>query len=381
MQRVGPNVGSSILLSVATLLLVCTKEDQFCSVVKELFASGRAPEPKDGAAVLAACHEFETAGLVAPDVAPHGKGAPQVLPKDWHQAVKDTTPDGATNGDPDDWVGPDQEADVTLEEPYAEMERQLAIEKEKETVISRAHRLSVRRVARAPVDADPTQWAPAQPLVAQAPPTGSLPAPQTCGPLPPSRDGAVYKKRRVGSVDVPAGYPLELLHLCPPRRPSKPVTGELKSGDVAGGPDVTGSDQANVGVSRVSPLTVDDGGPRRLRDSSSSSLSGASSHDKVRRSPPTLTTCDDQSSEHGVGSSSIDLHSPVTTDVGSTSAFAPPMARMPPAAAVGDVPASVSPRTAFPTSEERERTRKRVAASVSAAQASVAAVLDRRHAT
>lgn len=380
MQRVGPNVGSSILLSVATLLLVCTKEDQLCAVVKELFASGRAPEPKDGAVVVAACHEFETAGLVAPDVAPLGKGAPQVLPKDGNQAVDDATLDGATKGDPDDWVGPDQEADVTLEEQYAEMERQLAIEKEKETVISLAHRLSVRRVARAPVDADPMQWAPAQPFLAQAPPTGSEPAPPTCGPLPPSRDGAVNKKRRVGSVDVPAQNPLALLHLCPPRRPLKPITGELKSGDVAGVTDVTGSDQANVGVSRVSQLTMDNGGPPRLRDGGSSSPSEASSHDGVRRSPPTLSTCDDQSSEHAVGSSSIDLRSPVATGAGSTSVFGPAMARMPPAAAEGDVPAAFSPRTAFPTPEERERNRERAAASVAAAQASVAAVLDRRHA-
>lgn len=63
--RIGPSVRSSLPLSVATLLLVASKEDRFCDVLTELATVGRAPAKKDCPIVVATCHDFETAELGA----------------------------------------------------------------------------------------------------------------------------------------------------------------------------------------------------------------------------------------------------------------------------------------------------------------------------
>lgn len=63
LQPLGINVRSTILKSVATLLIVGTDERQCFDLLSDLVAAGRAPEPKDGSVVGATCHEFDTAGL------------------------------------------------------------------------------------------------------------------------------------------------------------------------------------------------------------------------------------------------------------------------------------------------------------------------------
>lgn len=64
----GAHVLGGIGASVATLLLTATKEDFFCSVLADLAASGRPPQPeKPVPLVVAACHDFDTAGLAAPE--------------------------------------------------------------------------------------------------------------------------------------------------------------------------------------------------------------------------------------------------------------------------------------------------------------------------
>lgn len=71
--RYGAHVRGGIGASVATLLLIATKEDLFCSVLADLAASDRPPQPgKPIPLVVAACHDFETAGLAAPEALVRG---------------------------------------------------------------------------------------------------------------------------------------------------------------------------------------------------------------------------------------------------------------------------------------------------------------------
>lgn len=67
--RYGAHALGGIGMSVATLLLVATKEPPFCALIYDLASMGRPPKPgKPLSLVAAACHDFETAALEDPEV-------------------------------------------------------------------------------------------------------------------------------------------------------------------------------------------------------------------------------------------------------------------------------------------------------------------------
>lgn len=246
------------------------------------------------------------------------------------------------------------------------MERRLEIEREEEAVERRAHRLSVRRDARAPVVSEQSKHVRAQPLVARAPPAVLRPALPSSS-MPPSGDVAVMKRRRIGSVDFGNRHPLALVHLCPPRRSPTRDADELNLVEAEDGPARLVSGPTNVGTRSASPVPEGQGVPcPDLRGAGSSSLP-VPSGDGPRRFLPTFSTCGDVSSDSDSGTSSIDL------PIRSRRRHAVDASGRPaPAPAEVNVSQAVSPETSFGTREERQRTRERVAASVAAAHAGVA---------
>lgn len=76
--RIGANVRGTICASVATMLLVATREDHFGAVLTQLAALGQAPVRKMAPLIAATCHEFETAGQGKSDALPPTSGGAQV---------------------------------------------------------------------------------------------------------------------------------------------------------------------------------------------------------------------------------------------------------------------------------------------------------------
>lgn len=264
--RLGPkcvNTVAPLGTSVATLLLMGTKEASFCNVLNELVAVGRAPAPKSIPVVAATCHEFETAGLDDPDVVVPVAQAPSaattmsrdeaVLPRSARASVADPAApvmgrrdvvNAAVPADDADAVEPAEAADsdegraardgdldeLAMMDRYNEMEQLLAEEKEAEAAASRARRLAVRRLSRPPVDA-----ANVQPLGQDG---GTRPntLPSRSTDNPPHADdesqiAQASKRQRVDSRPLPdpgasqAPRPVVAaarppLHLAPPRRPA-----------------------------------------------------------------------------------------------------------------------------------------------------------------
>lgn len=378
--RVGPSVRSSLPLSVATLLLVASKEDRFCDVLRDLASLGRAPAPTERPIVTASCHDFETAELGAPEVIQPG-GASLLESIGGGPACEDDATEPAVVSDGLDVAALDavESTAVAREQRYAEMEKLLAEEKERDAVATRAHRVAMRRLAR-PVGAaalSPARPTAAHPVVA----TVDL----LVSPVGPTSSA---KRRRLGPGDqgghpdgnpgdqpdgVPGGPPGGLsggqssgprpelrafAHLLPKRRPSKAealsvgraasATVEARSAltvDVVGGgsPAVSGGPVACAsGAAPPTPAAL----PPRLSHTRSSDSSSASSSDYfIASRVPLLAATRNASGTHAA------------TDRPSPSAAAAP----------------------FPTAAERERSRQRVAASVAAMQASLAAVHAERH--
>lgn len=148
--RIRPSLRSSLPLSVATLLLIASKEDRFCDVWTELATVGRAPAKKDCPIVVATCSYFETAELGDPEVTQPGDLSPPVRSE--VRLAEDEDDEGEIDEVADSLGVSTQESALSQaaerERRYAEMDVLLAGEKESDAVATRAYRLAMRRLSR-----------------------------------------------------------------------------------------------------------------------------------------------------------------------------------------------------------------------------------------
>lgn len=420
LQRVGPNIRTTILISIATMLMVGTQEDRYCEFVTELASSGRAPQPKGIAVAAALCHEFETAGLDAPEVATAGSKAGAVIIEP-AVAGAVAAPAGATV-DPASLLEDDAADGQPDEDLYAEMDVLLAQEQAEEAVKSRANRVAARRRARpalAPAPAGRSDRGSIAPLAdpAELLSLGALSSPSPR--LPPIDN---IKRRRLcgGETDVPPRRNLPaLLSLCPPRRsktdlldkrtaarsavapaaepvhvargrargaPASAATGAPAAGVVASpstnastdewcGVAASASREGIAGIASVGSADMQ----RSQRDGLSPLLTGASS---LSCAPPDCTPEQLNAflAAHGDDSSS---------DSSSSSMDEPIAARRVATGVAVDMAAEVGEQLLlnvpgaqrFPSSQERELRRQHVAASYAAAQSGLAAVRALRNPT
>ncbi|KAK1868749.1 hypothetical protein I4F81_011232 [Pyropia yezoensis] len=131
-SRFGPNVRGVIGVSVATLLLVATKEQMFCTIVSDVMAHGRVPTMSKIPLLAATRHDFETAALEDPEV-----------------LVSDVLDQGADHRVADDadaaapaLVMADAIEETPVEDLEKEMDLLLAQEKEQERASNRSHRIA-----------------------------------------------------------------------------------------------------------------------------------------------------------------------------------------------------------------------------------------------
>lgn len=217
-SRIGPNVRGVIGVSVATLLLVATKEQMFCTIVSDLMAQGRVPTMNKVPLLAATRHDFETAALESEEVL-----VSDVFDQGGYRPVTDH------NGAAAPALGMADDIEETpVEDLEKEMDLLLAQEEEQERAAKRAHRIAIRRRSR-PAD-EPKQDVPAD-LVLNPP--ASAPAPSSPAPSSPKTGSSpVAKKQRPNPSGLQGGTrtgtsALEassMMHLCPPRRatPSRP---------------------------------------------------------------------------------------------------------------------------------------------------------------
>lgn len=315
-SRFGPNVRGVIVVSVATLLLVATKEDMFCTIVSDLMAQGRVPTMNKIPLLAATRHDFETAALEAPEVLVPDVPEPGVD----HPAADHSDAAGPTLG----------MADGIEETPIEDLEKEMdllrAQEEEQERASNRAHRIAVRRLSR-PAE-EPKQDVPAG-VVENLPTSSAAPtAPTPSSPTAVSPPAA--KRPRPNPIGLQGGAEggpsalgaSSMMHLCPPRRvtPAQPRP----------------SARRPVKQPKPAPPRKRRRAPAGLNESSSTS-SGSSSSDRL----PILLR---------------------------------PRANV----AGGASPEPLLPGTAFPSAAEREQTHMRVAASVAASRLDLAALAARR---
>jgi len=62
-ERVGPGATYPVSVALATMLLVATHEELYCTFLADLVAVGRPPVPTVAPLLAAACHVFESDGL------------------------------------------------------------------------------------------------------------------------------------------------------------------------------------------------------------------------------------------------------------------------------------------------------------------------------
>jgi len=61
--RMAPSLKPLMRTTIASMLLVGTRDPSYCSFLMQLADAGRAPAPRTAPLEAAACHKFETAGL------------------------------------------------------------------------------------------------------------------------------------------------------------------------------------------------------------------------------------------------------------------------------------------------------------------------------
>jgi len=237
--RVGPGMKYPVGVALATMLLVATQEEHYCSVLADLASVGRPRVPTVVPLLAAACHVFESDGLGAvEDMTPPSSARTPTI--DDAAAAENEVDDTAVP------LGADREqsaaasstttedasatSGMTLEQRYEEMDLLLAEEKTATTGASRARRVAARRVARAP--------APHVAAVREGPTgtggTAARPPSKATGSVQGVGAPAV-KRRRVAQASSsgggagasrPVGQPgksgLALIAMCPPRRPPRP---------------------------------------------------------------------------------------------------------------------------------------------------------------
>lgn len=172
------------------MLMVGTGDGQFCDVVTDLVIVGRAPELKDGSVVGATCHEFETAGLEAADQTRSGAFSVRAA----LEGTVEGSEDALDDADVAFWETSHAAGAEIHEDTYDEMESLLADEMEAEALAIRAHRTSIRRLAR-PGGAVQQGRQRDSCVVARAPPP-EPPSTQTA-PSPSSPPDVVAKRRRL----------------------------------------------------------------------------------------------------------------------------------------------------------------------------------------
>jgi len=101
--RVGLGATYPVSVALATMLLVATHEELYCTVLADLVAVGRPPVPTVAPLLAAACHVFELDGLgVVEDVTPPGSvcapdmSGAAVIREDADDATIQLTTDGPT---------------------------------------------------------------------------------------------------------------------------------------------------------------------------------------------------------------------------------------------------------------------------------------------
>lgn len=231
--RVGPNTRPSICTSVATLLLVATKEAEFCAIVAQLSTLGRAPVSKDASMMGATCHDFESAGLADPDARGGMPIAPRVDRPGASASEKNATSETSLM-DAEEEQGQQHPVGLApmeeIEGFQKEMELLLQKEVAAEGVVSRAVRLAKRRSARPHREQEGSSVRPAADPSASVQRFQPRPTPK---PLPPSieklQPQSTSKGQRTGDGASEAHLgpdPLSLLHMCPPRRSHLLVGGD-----------------------------------------------------------------------------------------------------------------------------------------------------------
>lgn len=234
-SRVCPNVRAPIIVSVATLLLVASHEDQFSAVLSELSALGRAPEPKDAAVVAATCHDFETEGLGATKVPTSVVAKEGTSQQDPGPGASDAA--AALAGDSDEdwaaWEYDEGPGAAQLDDQYVEMEELLAQEMASEVVANRVDRVAVCRLVRPASGTEQARTLQNDGIMADEPPLGGCIVTQTARPdlkfstpsasdILPGLPTPAAKSRRLERERLPGASvtgALSLLHLCRPRRP------------------------------------------------------------------------------------------------------------------------------------------------------------------
>lgn len=439
-SRLGPKCANTVAplgTSVATLLLMGTKEASFCNVLNELVAMGRAPALKSIPVMAATCHEFETAGLDDPDVvlpvAPVPSDAPAAgqdsatLPRAARAAVGDLAApavggedavDGALAADTTDVVDTADAADydegravsdgdldeLSMLDRYNEMEQLLAQEKESEATASRSRRLAVRRLSRPMVDPARSQHLEQE----HAAERSTLPSHATINP--PTADATAQivqapKKRRVDSHPLPkegapqAPHPSGAegrppLHLAPPRRPAgqvatrkpAPRSGAKASAGVGSGQAARDRVSARArghsladagGASEAANPSGDPGRPARSSleiAANRQNASVATSSDFTIPFPSLFETPPRFDPAMVDGGGSC-ASSPAGSDQRPSSLRAsPPNARAAGAAREALSSLSLDVGLAFPSAQERAESRRRVAATVAATHSGLTAL-------
>jgi len=322
--RMGAHHKPPLPTTVACMLVVGTWEDAFCSILKHLALAGRSPARQVSPLVVAACHNFETAGL---------EESP--TPQDGAVESDDGSDDGDDTGDESlvggsglasaggaSSAGPpaqrvEREWEATKEQRQREIDELLRAEKTAQVVASRAKRIEIRRQTRSSAEsAPPSARARPCPSVAPSPMTAAARA-RAAGALPPRPRVA---SRRVG--------PTSSRDRGGKRAKLSPVDDSATGSTLAGPPSPArvgasaffgaASAAAHVGVPRALELPsalVQDGaagGPSGLSLSTPSVDSAAPSLPSVSHSMTDSLACVPTVGPHPVGASASAPHDPAS---------------------------------------------------------------------
>jgi len=160
--RMGAHHKPPLPTTVACMLVVGTWEDAFCSVLKQLALAGRSPALLVSPLVVAACHNFETAGLEESATLQHGAVENNDGSDDGEYTGDDSlvggsgaaSAGGAPSADP-----PAQRAEsqweATKQQRQREIDELLQAEKTAQVVASRAKRIEIRRQSRSSAESAP----------------------------------------------------------------------------------------------------------------------------------------------------------------------------------------------------------------------------------
>jgi len=261
--RIAPGLKVPLGVTIASTLMVASWDSDFCSVLKQLAASGRAPVRGKAPLTAAACHNFETAGigegLVVAVEAGHPVGVPSV---------------GVAASPP---AAPALAAVMAARQ--AEVDDLLAADKSKTAGEHRARRVEARRRERQTAAATPTTAAPA--AVSSARKATKRPAPASH-----KATGATAKRTKGGSGNVvgPSQAPPPASSTTVIPRPGQPAV-------VFGGSASVLSEEVVTSPVAAPPTTADVHLGSFASPSSMTSPSSALALDVSRLTAPSVPGC------------------------------------------------------------------------------------------